>query len=368
MVARTLFAGAALPAGWTTYTPTAGDTAQLDPTGLGLALEGGSAHGISPWTGVEALSGYLRAQVDLPAGDFDLAVVFSRPHGPLCQGELFLNIPSMSGVYVAPSAASLAKVWLGTYPYGNPGGADYYLVAAFATDVTGGPTSGPGIRWIENRGARNGGDRLDRLLYRVKRTGTVLHLYRAFGAKDDGTAGFKWAGNSLQEDTSFDDPCGGGAGVLALVCGGLQAWTFRGVLPLVAGVLAAPAAPTGGAAASAPLGGAYGVGFRWDASPADVARTLEVETATDAGFTTSVRRVLLDPLPDGVAPGLHRAAALAVTVYARARWVDELNQASAWSATVSAAAAAPPVTSPSYAAPVQAVRAGEAVRIVRSPA
>src|SRR5690606_9586830 len=61
--------------------------------------------------------------------------------------------------------------------------------------------------------------------------------------------------------------------------------------------------------------------------------------ALDDAFTVGLRRRRLDGLSDGASIEVHRGGmALGVPVFFRARFIDELGQAGAWSATVSATA------------------------------
>lgn len=234
------------------------------------------------------------------------------------------------------------------FPYFGVSTQDFaqYTVCRFYTQgggafvVVSNGSSGGSSNGEWNRVPSSGaGPQIHRQFARLSRYGSTLRAYQWYRGE--------WL------EVAVPAAWSAGAADLYLRLGGLDVnvphagYFCRGVIALPldqSGVLAAPAAPNGGYAASSPSadGGNLGVAVGWAAPPANLLRTWEVQCASDAGFTGLLDWKQIDGLMDGDAP-THRLGGLAsgTTVYARARFVDELGQAGAWSLTVSATAEGP---------------------------
>ncbi len=304
MAATDLFADGSLHAQWTVETGAAVEEDASGRASLLLSIE------TTPIDPIGAPQG-IRAAV--AAGDFDIVVC-------LRWGEI-TNGSTWAGISVADLANALGCSFIFS-------------------------KSEIGARYVDNTslafGAMNNCSRYrgrEHFVLRLKRVGTDVTWYYMLRS-----------GDTQQEPGGWDvfhgpaaDPLAGAAGYLRI--GGRTTGTPYDEIEVLAvymsGPPAAAAAPTAGLAISSPmaLDADLGVAFVWAVPAANISRTLEVQTAADSGFTASIRRLLCDFRSDGDSPSVRRGGcALGQTIYARARYVDELGQVGSWSGTVSAVA------------------------------
>lgn len=335
MATTDIFNDASLNAQWTVEAGSASEEGAGGKGSLVLTIAG---------TPVDPLADPLGIRAEVAAGDFDIVVRLRR-----------LKTTTGVSTWVGMSVANLAHTV----------GAS--LVINTSTFMA--------ARAVDNSAVYNQGDfalesgwrMRDCWSLRMKRTGTDLYFYTmtrpADAAEEPGT----W----VLFTGPHTDLLAGGAGYLRI--GGrttdVGAQDKIEVLAAYASLPSAPGAPANGKAVSAPTSddADLGVAFVWDAPAANVARTVEIQTASDSGFTTGVQRHYVDFLMSGEKPS-HRRGGLSVgaTIYARARFVDELGQAGSWSATISATAAVSPSVVPTYEFPLQALRlSGGALQVVR---
>lgn len=260
--------------------------------------------------GAYQLVGGLRIPV---SGDFDVAVVGGFVLGTT--GDQYYY-----GVAFGDSARAYSRNAIVFVPYvrSEPGGGfSYTLHGAFVQNPFRRPVNGAA---------------------RLRRIGTTI---TAFVWIPDGVTGVrgvpKW-----ETLATFADQLGGADGYLYV--GGHASGTGKirllAFYALTDGTWTLPA-PANGAAWSSPKhdDSDLGVSARWNAV-ANVARTVEWDSALDDGFTSGLRRRRLDGIPDGGAIEVRRGGmTLGDPAYFRARFVDELGQAGAWSATVLSTAA-----------------------------
>lgn len=355
----------ALPAGWSWH-PLAGITYAVEgPTGAGTFQTSANLGGPYPGFLSMAEVAYLTTTL---VGDFDFLLVLELTQNSSGNPRVDTFLVPAPLVYPAGPSQAYGQLWYGetnsntTTSYVRAAG-DWY-----------GFTNSPLRTSRDQRLPHERGAQVFRFSRYAGHT-RVWHLRGGYlspsGATTEG-----WVELAPHPASAFwaADPTVDLDLVVTPYSCGMRLWA---ILPLPldgAGLFDLPDLPAtlvGGAAASSPTAADadLGVAFRWDAAAANQARVAQVLTALDAGFTASVRQVTLDRLVAGEAVSFRRGGLGAgVAVWAKARLVDEVGQAGAWSATVTAAAALSPQASPTYAAPVVAVRAGEPVRIVRSPA
>lgn len=321
-----IFNAGTIPAPWTGFAPADGVCLAEDSGGRnGIVL--GGVTGTRLRGGQPAPSAMARIQAALDAGDFDYVVVLDAPWSrKSASGARGFAVQ----VYPDPAVRTFDQLmgndWFdgaGSFPgirtEGTVGGA----VAQAKDDY-----------WSEARWNR---DRVYRRLVRLRRVGVNLFSYAPDYRSQDVAAPFAW----LQSWTQGSWALGASGGLLCITCDdtqGIVVRSFHDASGWTNGIPSTAAAPTNGVAASSPMGAGYGVAFAWDAPGATVARTVEVMTATDAAFTTGVRVVVIDSLASGEAATFRRACALGETLYAKARWIDEIGQPGAWSSGVSAVA------------------------------
>lgn len=314
--AQELLNAGAVPAGWSAIN-----------VGAGTAGVDGASAGISQGrtTSPDGSSNQTYLQGPLISGDFDIAFCLSGGDGLGNGGEVRLHC----GLWLASDLSRyLTLGWL--FAQGYYGFVDGNLGSVVSTF--------PARRL--GRALDSGYERL-----RFVRVGGA---YTAFvwlhGAWVAIGLPATWSGVTGDVRPRFGiQYCPSGAGVA--LC--------RGVIPLVAGAVAVPAAPTGGKAANAPTSDDLDLGCfaTWDAV-SNIARTFEAES----DFVNTFNSVNLRPHPvivmDGQKPRVSRGGvSVGQTVYFRSRFVDEFGQISAWSTTVSAIASLTPLTSPSYIHP-----------------
>lgn len=340
-----LFNAGAVPAGWATQ-----------PAGGTVAVEGASGAGALRVTGAgrawyqELGTAVAALYAVLEAGDFDYAVVFEHPTA--WTGN---NLGSGPSLMISAADGSVHRFFK---QEAYPPGADAFVFPYALSRTLGG---GLADEWIADlgNGARGFlgpiGDKIRRFVLRVTRVGTTIRLYIPVFTD---TAGLAWR----ECGAGAADPLAGGAGRIQIAADVGIVVVCRGFLKLTAGALDAPTAPTGGLAFSAPSAddSDLGVACVWAAPAAAVARTYEVQFSTDVGFTGIAYAPITDKLMAGQKPRASIGGlAAGATIYARARFVDELGQTGAWSATISATAAVTPSVSPSFIYPAGKFRLPE---------
>jgi len=259
--------------------------------------------------GAYQLVGGLRVPV---SGDFDVAVVGAFVLGTT--GDQFYYGVQFGDLNRANSRNAIVFV---PYVRSEPG-------SGFAYTVHGATVQNPYRRPV------NGAARL-------RRVGSTITVFVWIPDGFTGTRGVpKW-----ETLATFADQLGGTDGYLYV--GGHASGTSKirllGFYALDGGLWTLPA-PANGAAWSSPKpdDSDLGASARWDAV-VNVARTVEWDSALNDAFTSGLRRRRLDGLPDGATIEVRRGGVtLEQPVYFRARFIDELGQAGAWSATVSATA------------------------------
>lgn len=308
--AADLFNDASLAAGWGVVQQSgSASLVEEGPSGTGqLVVSGISGFASLPASIDRATYGPLQ-------GDFDIAVVLVGGGG-----DAGVVVETIVGLYKAGDLATYQYV---TDQNGGPWKVFDYLGGVFASGMR---------RAIDARVPR---DRMYQWV-RLTRSGSSVTISVM---QPDGTWAAIGAAGRFTEtgDVTLFIASDSNSGAATKVY-------VRAMLPLVAGALAAPAAPTGGKAASSPSTDDTDLGVMavWTAPASNVAREVQIQSATDSGFTLNVRPHD-HPLIDGQKPTARRPGLSAgTTIYFRARFVDELGQAGTWSSTVSAAAAVTP--------------------------
>lgn len=317
-----LFAAGAIPAGWTAVVAGIGTVECQGPSGGGQAVI----------SAPNAASANTYLQSGPISGDFDFMVVAQSGDTNGNGGEVRLLV----GFILASDAGRyFTLAWL--------------FNAGWWSFVDGNVGGNVSIKDMRRYAAPQDSGYAR---FRFRRVGATLsHFVWSDGAWLNITVaggGALWNPTESVADVKLRmgiQYCPAGSGV-ALV---------RGVIPLAAGAdPAVPSAPSDGKAFSAPStdDADLGVGASWASAGANVARKYEVQVATDAAFTTIIDRKLYDLLPEGLR-ATHRTGGLVAgtTYWIRARWWDECGRSSAWSTTLSAAAAITPSIVPSFTYP-----------------
>lgn len=311
MAATDIFNDGSLAAQWTVEAGVATEEGASGKGSLVMTVAG---------TPIDPLAAPVGIRADMAAGDFDIVLRMRRVKGT-----------TGVAMFVGLSVANLANTVGASIVFNNGN-----FVACRAVDNS--------AVYAQGDFAPESGWRMrDCWSLRIKRTGTDLYFYTMTRNPD----AVEEPGTWLLYTGPQTDLLAGGAGYVRI--GGrttdVSAADKIEVLAFYASLPSAPAAPANGQGVSAPLAddSDYGVAFVWDAPSSNVARTVEIQMASDSGFTTGVLRHFIDFMMDGEKPS-HRCGGLALneTVYARARFVDELGQAGTWSDTVDATAEAYP--------------------------
>lgn len=332
-LATDLFNDASIAAQWTVE---AGSASEEGASGRGSLLLSIEKTPIDPVGTPEG----MRAPID--AGDFDVVIVWrwgAHTDGSAWFGFSVSNLANDTGVSVIASQGN--DVGMRTLPNSS---------------ITLDTSAHASTRYRSREG----------YAMRIKRVGTTVTAYYMRRVNDTTQEPGTW---EVLGTTA--DPLSGSGGYLRI--GGRTTGSPFDQVELMAvyagGPPAAAGAPSGGVAVSAPLAddSDLGVAFVWDAPGAGVARTVEVQHASNSGFTTALQRHYVDLLQAGEKPSVRRAGCtLGQTIYGRARFVDELGQVGSWSSTVSAVVAVSPTVVPTYEFPLNVLRlSGGALRVVR---